>query len=147
MLGQTSRYALHVLGYLAKRERDLVSGKEIAAATGIPANYLSKVLGQLRKSGFVEGQKGWYGGFRIRPQALRRPIREVVEVTEGNAVAKQGCAFGFPECSSSRPCPLHPFWEQVLERYEEMLGFVQVADLAYSSVDLEGSAGPGRRPS
>jgi Rrf2 family protein len=145
MLGQTSRYALHILGYLVKRDGELVSGKEIAQATGIPANYLSKVLGQLRKNGFVEGQKGWHGGFRVRRSALRRPIGDVVRVTEGDSASKQGCAFGFPECSGSNPCPLHDSWEQVLGRYAQMLATTRIADLGYSRVAGDGPASLGLR--
>ena len=64
MYSRTTRYAFHLLGTLARRRDELVSGEELAGLTGIPANYLSKILNQLRKSGFVESQKGWGGGFR-----------------------------------------------------------------------------------
>ena len=78
MVTQTARYALNVLGFLVRAEAERVRSEDIARQTGIPANYLSKILNQLRKQGVVEGEKGWGGGFRIRPEALQRPIGEIV---------------------------------------------------------------------
>ncbi|MBK7702550.1 MAG: Rrf2 family transcriptional regulator [bacterium] len=42
------------------------AARRVAAATGIPVNYLSKILNQLRKAGLVESRKGWGGGFQLR---------------------------------------------------------------------------------
>ena len=131
MLGKTSRYALHVLGYLAASEPGLVSGKQIAEATGIPGNYLCKILNQLRKSGFVEAQRGWHGGFRLHPAARRRSVRQVLEVTGVRAGdTGRDCGFGFPRCDPSSPCPLHGHWERIRSEYEAMLDRTQVSDLA-----------------
>ena len=69
MFSQTSRYALRILGYLATNRDRWVLAREIAGETGIPANYLSKILSQLRKRGFVESLKGWGGGFRLKGTA------------------------------------------------------------------------------
>jgi Rrf2 family protein len=131
LISQTSRYALHILGFLVKRRDDLVRGEEIAEATGIPPNYLSKILNQLRKSGIVESRKGWHGGFRLRGRALGRPIRDVLTIIDGKqAVEGQGCAFGLPECDLDNPCPLHHQWERIRRSYVEMLTSTRIRDLA-----------------
>ena len=83
MISQTGRYALRILGHLADRTGQWIQGREIAAATGIPANYLAKILNQLRKRGLVSSQKGWGGGFLLRDQALGVPIAEVLELIDG----------------------------------------------------------------
>jgi Rrf2 family transcriptional regulator, iron-sulfur cluster assembly transcription factor len=130
MLTQTARYALQILGYLRSRGKDRVRADEIARATGIPANYLSKILNQLRKAGIVDAQKGWGGGFVLRREALRRPITDVVEVFEGRgAHAAEECAFGLERCDERAPCPLHPFWESIRETYGEMLRTTSIGDL------------------
>ena len=130
LVSRTTRYAFHLLGVLAARQDELVRGEELAALTGVPANYLSKILNQLRKHAFVESQKGWGGGFRLRDGALTRPIREVMEVLDGPLDPRHDCAFGLPECDDAKPCPLHTHWERVRAAGDRMLDETLVGDLA-----------------
>jgi len=131
MVSQTARYALHILGFLAGRGGEMVSGDEIAATTGIPANYLSKILNQLRKAGLVESRKGWGGGFRLEEAAAARPIRDVLAAIDGVASTERSdCVFGLPACDPDHPCPLHGYWEQIRSTFDEMLSDNKVGDLA-----------------
>jgi Rrf2 family protein len=130
MMSQTSRYALGILGFLVRADGSRSRSEDIAQSTGIPANYLSKILNQLRKQGLVEAEKGWGGGFRLRPEALKRPIEEILAIFEGvGSTNREDCVFGHPECNSDNPCPLHPYWERIRGAYREMLSRTTVADL------------------
>ena len=128
MYSLTARYALRTLGYLAERPDQWVLGREIAASTGIPANYLSKIMSQLRKRQVVVSQKGWGGGFRLAPTALTLPIRTVLEVFDGPADS-EGCVFEMRHCDAARPCPLHEHWDRVRAEYERMLSAVTIGRL------------------
>jgi len=108
----------------------MVSGEEIAATTGIPANYLSKILNQLRKAGMVESRKGWGGGFRLEEAAAVRPIRDVLAAIDGVASTERSdCVFGLPACDPDHPCPLHGYWEQIRSTFDDMLSHNKVGDL------------------
>lgn len=131
MVTTTGRYAFRILGFLAEHRGTRVRGERIADATGIPSNYLSKILNQLRKSGLVTSQRGWGGGFTLKEEALDRSIGEVLTVFEGpERVSDQSCVFGLPACDERNPCPLHGAWLQVRERYRTMLEKTTIADLA-----------------
>jgi Rrf2 family protein len=131
MVSQTGRYALRLLGFLARQDGGLTSGEELAEATGVPANYLSKILNQLRKHGFVESRKGWGGGFRICKRALTRPIREVLVILDGvGKIDHKECVFGLPECDAEHPCPLHGYWEEIRTTFDRTLVEKSVGDLA-----------------
>lgn len=131
MVRQTGRYAFRILGFLAAHRGSRVSGERIAAATGIPSNYLSKILNQLSKSGLVTSQKGWGGGFTLKDEALKRPIGDVLTVFQGpDRVPDESCVFGLPACDERNPCPLHQDWLEVRERYRTMLERTTIADLA-----------------
>jgi Rrf2 family protein len=132
MVSQTGRYALRILGYLADRPDQRVQGVQIASDLGIPANYLSKILNQLRKRGFVHSQKGWGGGFLFKDQASKIPISQVLDLFEGPKEHGQ-CLFGLRECDAMNPCPLHEHWEKIQRSYEDMLNTITVGDL--KSVD------------
>lgn len=142
MINQTTRYALHILGYLAQAGEALVPGEQIAGEIGIPANYLSKILNQLRKSGIVESQKGWGGGFRLRPEAQERPLLDVVRVFEGEQPAGiPSCIFGLPECSDDHPCPLHGHWAGIRDSFDAMLRKTTIGELKHRRLEL-----PAARP-
>jgi Rrf2 family iron-sulfur cluster assembly transcriptional regulator len=128
MLSQTARYALRILGHLAARPGRWALGRDIARETGVPANYLSKILNQLRKAGFVTSQKGWGGGFLLDERSRRRPISEVLELFEGRRDT-EACIFELRSCDAANPCPLHHRWDGVRREYEAMLSAVTVGDL------------------
>ena len=128
MLSQTSRHALRTLGYLATHRERWVLAREIAEATGIPSNYLSKILSRLRQRGFVTSQKGWGGGFRMKGAAGGIAISAVLETFDGKR-EKNACALGPGRCDADDPCPLHPHWERVREEYERMLRTVTLRGL------------------
>ena len=131
MMNQTSRYAMNILGFLAGNQGRRTRSEEIARATGIPANYLSKILNQLRKQALVDSEKGWGGGFQLRPEALQTPIAEVLAIVEGvDSIQRKDCLFGLAECDADDPCPLHPYWEKIRNSYHEMLAETRIADLA-----------------
>ncbi len=131
MVTQTGKYALRILGYLADHPGERVLGRDIAADTGIPANYLSKILNQLRKAGYVLSQKGWGGGFLLHERAARRPIGDVLELIEGPK-DNDSCVFELRPCDASHPCPLHQSWDRVRREYDAMLSSVSVGDLGHA---------------
>lgn len=128
MISQTGRYALRILAYLVDHPGHWVQGSQIAAETGIPANYLSKILNQLRKRGYVMSQKGWGGGFLFKDQASRVPLAQVLDLFEGPKEDGQ-CVFGLRKCDSHNPCPLHGQWAHIQESYHEMIESNTVGDL------------------
>ncbi len=148
MVNQTTRYALHILSFLAQAGDTLVPGERIAGEIGIPANYLSKILNQMRKSGFVESRKGWGGGFRLRPEAQERRLLDIVRVFEGEQpTGIPACIFGRPECSDEHPCPLHGQWATIRDSFDAMLRNTTIGELKYRAVELPAPPpGPAEPP-
>lgn len=132
MLSQTSKHALQILAYLGQHPREVISGKDLSRATGVPLSYLNKVLRTLGRRGFVDAQKGWHGGFRLKPSAFKRPIAEVVSVFEpsGKRSERQRCLFGWDHCHGSHPCPLHNSWKQILDLHAALLNKTTVSMIA-----------------
>ena len=131
MVSLTGRYALRILGYLAEKPETWVQGSQIAADTGIPANYLSKIMNQLRKKGYVESQRGWGGGFLLTKKALKIRIHDVLTHLEGPR-DDTTCIFGLRDCDENDPCPLHDRWEAIRTGYMDMLRQVTIGDLRFS---------------
>ncbi|HLU48936.1 MAG TPA: Rrf2 family transcriptional regulator [Planctomycetota bacterium] len=129
MLSQTTKYALQTLAAMVDTPDEWHEVKRLSEELSIPANYLSKVLGQLAKIGILESRKGWGGGFRFRRRPSEVSLDEVVRFLEGPEHART-CIFGLPVCSDENPCPLHHEWKKAREIYERLLAESTVADLA-----------------
>ena len=80
-----SDYALRVLMYLALQEDRRATVDEIAAAYGISANHLTKVVHQLGRAGWVQTVRGKGGGLRLGQPAESIRVGEVVRLCEGSA--------------------------------------------------------------
>jgi Rrf2 family protein len=147
MLNQTSRYALSILCYLARHAEERVPAHQIAADTGTPTNYVAKILAALRKDGVVEGEKGWGGGYALRPRAGEVTFGRVMDLFEEEAgpvscpfvqpqcgchlaqhsearvavrphvAGALACPYGAERCAVTNPCPLHRHWARVREGY------------------------------
>lgn len=143
MVSATTRYGLSIVGHLVNNGDRWSTAKEIADGTGVPANYLGKILSRLAREGLVDSLKGWGGGFRIRPDALERPIMDLVVMLEGRAAGgPPSCIFGLPNCDAERPCPLHDQWRQVRETYERMLRNTSIGSLRFPEDRLEATPKP-----
>ena len=93
-------YGLRTLMYLAcLPEGQLSSITEVSELYNASHNHMTKVIGQLRKSGYIEAQRGKGGGIRlaISPEQIR--IGEVIRELENH---QDGV-----DCTSTS-CPLLP---------------------------------------
>jgi Rrf2 family protein len=141
MLSSTSKYALRVLVALAGSDaRDFVPGADLAAATGVPTNYLAKVLRALGQAGLVTALRGRRGGYRLARDSHQILLIEVVEVFEGPRT-RPPCILGVhAECSDDRPCSAHGAFRDVRSRYVDFLESTSIASVA----SME-SVSPARR--
>ena len=130
MLSTTAEYALRALIALAEESDKATLGRDLAAASGVPANYLSKILLDLKKGGFVQAVRGTGGGYRMGrpPEEIR--LMDVVEFVDG-ASARPGCFLaGSDACSDDDPCLAHDRWAAVRDQYVAFLESTTLADVS-----------------
>ena len=116
-------YGVRVLVELAGRQRP-ASRDALAEATGTPAQYLSAVLGRLRRAGLVGAQRGAEGGYWIA-----RPCEEisVADVLIGLDGAPAGPPVHTPRRQGS---PLESLWLDLQDEYLTAATGVTIASLA-----------------
>jgi Rrf2 family iron-sulfur cluster assembly transcriptional regulator len=131
MLSTTAQYALRALSQLASMPPDQpVRGKELAAQSGVPANYLSKLLLTLGNAGLIEASRGTGGGYRLAKRPENVFLAEIVELIDGG-VARPQCLLGLrADCSDANPCCAHQSWRGAKQAYLEFLHTTTLADIA-----------------
>ncbi|MBW2289810.1 MAG: Rrf2 family transcriptional regulator [Deltaproteobacteria bacterium] len=113
LISQTSEYALRAMAWLASAPPgEPVRSRDLAAGSGIPLHYLSKILRRLVLAELLVSQKGKRGGF-----VLARPVHEIrfLDILAAvDAYPTHGrCGFGWGECDELNPCSMHDTWSEL----------------------------------
>lgn len=104
-LSRKGEYALRALICLGLGEafgRKQLRVAEISASDNIPEKFLEQIMNDLRDGGFVEGQRGRNGGYRLSRPAEQISLGQIIRHVEG-PLAPVACAShtAYERCS----CP------------------------------------------
>jgi Rrf2 family iron-sulfur cluster assembly transcriptional regulator len=128
-LNQTAIYALRAMSWLALQPTDSAyRSADVAHATGIPDQYVVKILRRLVVAELLTSRKGRGGGFCLArgPQAIT--FFDVLEAVDAIPDLKH-CAFGWGQCDALEPCPLHRKWSEHLDGFVEWARSSRLADV------------------
>ncbi|MGN6396037.1 MAG: RrF2 family transcriptional regulator [Mucilaginibacter sp.] len=122
VFSKTCEYAIRAVFFIAHKTASggRVGIKEVAAGIDSPEPFLAKILQELSRKGIVQSAKGPNGGFYLDADALKRPLTDIVEAVDGNALFT-GCALGLKQCSEVKPCPLHGQFKIIRGEIHELL--------------------------
>lgn len=116
-----STYTLRTLMYLASHPDRFVTIAEVAAAYGISANHLMKVVQHLAAKGLVQTLRGPHGGLRLALPADTIRIGDVIRGTEPDWM---------PPARAAKPdCPLPSVFSRALAAFMAVLDGCTIADL------------------
>lgn len=77
-------WSIHCMELLARAPQDIyIPTKILAKFHGIPKEYLSKAMQNLASADLVEGTLGPKGGYRLKREASKISLLEIVEAVEG----------------------------------------------------------------
>jgi Rrf2 family nitric oxide-sensitive transcriptional repressor len=127
MLSQTAEYALRAVVSLAYRAGKPTTAHDLAEASHVPSDYLSKVLQTLGRMGIVAAQRGKRGGF-----TLARPADELTILDVVNSVDPVQRIHSCPlklKSHGTTLCPLHRRLDAAMVMIEQAFGDTTIADL------------------
>jgi Rrf2 family cysteine metabolism transcriptional repressor len=117
-------YCLKALIMLAERFPNVQPQRveEIAAAQGIPENYLRRLLIELKRGGLVASQKGPSGGYLLARNPAKITMADVVQIIEGD-FAPVECLEegGNSPCQRGDACAMRNVWCEVRDSVNSIL--------------------------
>ena len=124
------RYALRVLIDLAEHNSEsYIRLKDITARQEILQKYLEGIMADLTKAGFLDGQHGKGGGYKLKRSPDEIAVLEVLQTTEGD-LAPIACLDGSANpCSRAAECRTLPMWKKFYELIREYFGGITIANL------------------
>lgn len=120
--------------YLAGRGGDRpVPLPEIAAAEGIPAPFLERILARLRENGLVKATRGMSGGYRLGRDAAAIAVGDVVTALEG-PLSLVGCVPDDGACDRAGSCASRVVWRRLDSAITGALNSITLEDLTREAV-------------
>lgn len=138
MISTRGRYALRVLIDLAEHGgQQYLPMKEVASRQEISLKYLERILPLLTKSGYVEGQHGKGGGYRLKktPQDIR--VGDVLRLTEGDLAPVTCLIPGADPCNFAHECRTLEMWKEYFRLTNTFFDGITIADLMKTSYDSD----------
>jgi len=120
--------------FLAAHEgRHPVPLPEIAAAEGIPAPFLERILARLRESGLVKATRGVSGGYQLARPAGDIAVGDVVTALEG-PLSLVGCLPDDGACERAESCASRTVWRRLDSAISGALSSITLEDLTKEAV-------------
>jgi len=127
MFSQTVEYALRAVIHLAHEAPAGRTTAQIAEATRVPKDYLSKILQGLSKKGIVTTQRGVGGGISLTKKPHELTILDVVNAVEPiERIAT--CPLNLPNHGANL-CPLHKRMDAAMATVEAAFRSTTLAEV------------------
>jgi Rrf2 family protein len=95
-----------------------IRASDLSKAVDVPAPFLSKIMRRLTANGLVDAKKGHHGGFILAKPPMEIRFIDILRAVDFEPAADH-CLFGFGNCDSNNPCPLHPEWSILKGQIED----------------------------
>jgi len=127
-------YGLRAMVHLAGHDRGRpIPLPAIAAAEGIPAPFLERILAQLREAGLLKTTRGVGGGYRLARPAAEVAVDDVVTALEG-PLSLVGCLPDDGACERAGSCASRVAWRRLDDAISDALGGITLEDLTKETV-------------
>jgi len=135
LFSQTTEYALRAMSCLAHKPDQLVPTPELSARTGVPANYLAKVLQNLATAELISGRRGVGGGYR-----LAKPPSDITILDVVNAVCQIQRVHTCPlsiDAPDLKLCALHRVMDQAAEQLINLFNGVTLEQVVKDASEMQ----------
>jgi Rrf2 family protein len=136
LISKKHQYALRAIYELAKQYGSgPVKISHIAEAQAIPERFLEVILGQLKKSGFVDSRRGYHGGYVLVTPPYRLTVGALMRYLQ-NDVDMMQCMVPTPEscCPFQGDCAFYPMLGKVKAAIFEVYNGTTIQDLLNNSM-------------
>jgi Rrf2 family protein len=101
----------------------------LSAALDVPQSYLSKVLQQMHKAGYLGSQMGSKGGYKLARNVEKTTMKEVLHVIQGET-HMQECLMDHFDCNRFRKCSVNQHIREIQHTVDNMLDKLTIGQLA-----------------
>lgn len=135
-LSKLTDYATVILSHIAQDDSRVFSAMEIAAATGIAAPTVSKLLKLLVNAKVLSSTRGAKGGYALARAARHISLATVINAVEG-PIALTECSISEKNCAHANGCHIHGNWQIINRTIHNALAATTLADMLKPMIPTE----------
>lgn len=150
-LSRLTDYGVVLTSYMAGNIDRCHNAFDLAAATGLPAPTVSKILATLTRAGLLISHRGAKGGYQLarNPEAIS--AADIVSALDGPVALTLCIEHGDGACDVETMCPSRQSWRRINDAVRQALEGVSLAEMAFPSLpgSVEATVEPskdGRAP-
>ena len=107
---------------------------DIAKRQEISEKYLESIISILSKNGFVLGQRGKGGGYKLARPAESYTIGSIIKLTE-KVIAPISCLSSAPNaCKRATSCKTLPMWTKLANMIDDFFEGITLTDLLENNI-------------
>jgi FeS assembly SUF system regulator len=131
-LSRLADYGVVLACHMAVKADRCHNAFDLAAATGLPAPTVSKLLAALARAGVLVSQRGAKGGYRLAraPEAIS--AADIVSAVDGPIALTVCIEHGAGACDVESLCPTRSGWRRINDAVRDAMKSVSLAELAFS---------------
>jgi Rrf2 family protein len=123
-------YSVYVLIYFCSRQAGEVADlNTLSTALDVPQSYLSKVLQQLHKAGYLASQMGSKGGYKLAKDVEKTTMKEILHVVQGDTHIQE-CLMDHYDCNRFKKCAVNRHFREIQQTVDSMLEKLTIGQLA-----------------
>jgi FeS assembly SUF system regulator len=137
-LSRLADYGVVLACHMAVRADRYHNAFDLAAATGLPAPTVSKLLAAMARSGVLVSHRGAKGGYRLarRPEAIS--AADIVCAVDGPIALTVCIEHGDGACDVESLCPTRRGWRRINDAVRLAMEGVSLSDLTFPMVEPGG---------
>ena len=112
-----------------RRAGEVADLHKLSEALDVPQSYLSKVLQQLHKAGYLASQMGSKGGYKLARQVEKTTMKEILQVIQGETHIQE-CLMDHFDCNRFRKCAVNQHIREIQQTVDRMLEQLTIGQLA-----------------
>ena len=121
-----AEYGLQAMTNLARSYPQQKNIRQISREEKIPAKYLERLMGELRKNNLVRSFKGKHGGYILIKDPHVIKVGQIIEILEGS-ISPMGCADA--ECQTTCSCSSSQVWLKLGKQIRKTLYSIKLNQL------------------
>jgi Rrf2 family protein len=144
-----TEYSLIISIHLARRHHaglGPLSGRELAEAERLPADYVEQILLRLRRAGLIRSVRGARGGYSLGRSPGSISVRDIMSASE-HQIFEINCEshqVDSERCQPNNSCSIRPVWMALQQRVDDFLAGITLADLMQQETQVVELVGMSR---
>lgn len=128
-LSTRSRYGVRVMVDLAQNfNKKPLQLSQIAKNENLSSKYLTHILHKLKEAGFVDTERGAYGGYFLKKPPEEITLKDIIEILE-NGIYLVFCVENKEKCNRSNNCIFNKLWTFLSQDLKDTLNKITLQRL------------------